>query len=231
MRAEQYSQTAVMDVRDACALALRRVLEGIDKMIGGQQIKFVRVFDEWPTFDDYQDTPTACVVPPSEWTYDDSGCTPKLMEQTIETAEDAVEGEPPSFGLWKTAEMVDQFMVQLRVATPELRSMFKLAVEDAFQALNLTMNPNEQRYGLLLDLPEYWGLQARASLLSGMNIDDEDQAMRNRRDARFVVSMQATKVQLGAVYPQALTIRKEVQTQAGETISALTITLPTPQRS
>jgi hypothetical protein len=231
MRAEQYSQSAVMDVRDACALALRRVVEGIDRHIGGEHVKFVRVFDEWPDFMDVQQTPTACIVPPQGWEYDDAAFTPKLMEQTIETWTVDVAGEPPAFGLYKTAEMKDEFLLAMRLSSPAMRSVYKLAVEEAFQTANVTMDPDGQKYGLLVDLPEYWGMGARFSLIRGENIDDEDAAGRNRRDAQFVISAQAPKVQLGAVYTMGLSITKVLQTQVGGTILSETKTFPPQTRS
>jgi hypothetical protein len=235
MLREEYSHTATMDVRDACALALKRLLLSIDRTIEGEHIQFAQVFDEWPTSDDKFDCPAACVLPPPEWRYDDTGGTPKLMEQTIEPlpiptpADGAI--VPPAFGLFKTAEMLDEFGIILRTTTTAKRSMLKLAVEEAFQTANVTMDPNGQRYGLLLDLPEYYDLKARASLLRGQNSDSDDAAMRNQREATFVVSMQAPKVQVGAVWPLALTVTRATQTADGATISTAVVQIPTPYRS
>ena len=217
MYASQYSTSAIMDVRDACALALSRVIERIDTTIGGQRIKFNHVFDEWPTQDDKYDPPAACIVAPPEWEYSDSG-EPKLLEDTVESVTTAIT-DPPSFGLYKTAEMLDQFGLQIRAGSAAMRSMLKLAVEDAFQLRDAAMYPKGQRYGLQLALPEYWGMTARASLRKGSNTDSEDAAMRNQREASFIISMQAPKVQLGAVYPFDVTVTETLQSRDGRTLS------------
>ena len=230
MLASQYSRIAICDVRDACALALSRVIEGIDEVIAGQRVKFNHVFDEWPTQEDKYDPPVACVLAPPEWEYSDSGSAPKLLEDTIESGDTGV-NDPPSFGLYKTAEMLDQFGLQIRAGSTAMRSLLKLAIEDAFQTRNVTMDPNVPPYGLRLDLPEYWGLTARASLLKGSNTDSEDAAMRNQREASFIISMQAPKVQLGAVYPFDVTVTETLQSQDGRTITTLMSEFQNGQRS
>ena len=224
MRAEQYSKSACMDVRDACAAALARVIAGIDRIIVGQHVKFNHVFDEWPRQEDKYDPPAACVMPPPEWEYADSGQV-HLLENTVETTTDVVAGEPPSFGLYKTAEMLDDFGLSIRCGSSAQRSMLKLVVEEAFQTRNVTMDPNGAKYGLLVDLPEYWGLTARVTLQKGANTDSADAAARNEREASFIVRMQAPKVQLGAVYPMTMTIAETTKTGDGRTISTATATI------
>ena len=230
MRVEQYSKSACMDVRDACAMALARVIQGIDVVIAGNRVKFTHVFDEWPTFEDKYDPPAACVVAPPEWTYDDSGSAPRLLEDTVESI-DTGTADPPSYGLHKTAEMIDNFGLKIRAGSAAMRSLLKLAIEDSFQTRNVTMDPGGSKYGLLVDLPEYWGLTARVSLLRGANSDSEDAAIRNQREATFVISMQAPKVQLGAVYPFDVTITEQMQTQDGRVISTTTATFSNGTRS
>jgi len=238
MLRSEYSRTATMDSRDACAAALKRILVGIDREINGERIKFAQVFDEWPSYDDKYDCPAACVLPPPEWTYDDTS-TPKLMEQTVELQpipapigdpSDPAQ-EPPAFGLWKTAEMLDQFQIVLRASTPAQRAMLKLAIAEAFQTPNVGMDPGGQRYGLLVDLPDYYGITARAAIQRGQNSDNEDSAARNQREATFVVSMQTAEVQVGGVWPMGLTITRKTQTGDGQPISTGVITIPPPTRS
>jgi hypothetical protein len=229
MRAEQYSKSASMDVRDACALALTRVIQGIDRVIAGEHIKFNHVFDEWPRIEDKYDPPVACVMPPPEWDYSDSG-SPNLIEASVESVT-TVTTDPPSFGLFKTAEMLDQFVLAIRAGSVAKRSMLKLAIEEAFQTPKITMDPNGTRYGILLDLPEYWSLTARASLLKGANTDSEDAAQRNHREATFVVSIQAPKVQLAPVWPFTPTVTEIMKAPDGSTISTRTITVSNGART
>jgi hypothetical protein len=231
MRADQYSRSATLDVRDACAAALARVIAGIDVVKAGQRVKFAAVFDEWPNFEDKYETPAACVLAPPSWDYSDAIMTPRLLEtDTIESVT-TEPSDPPSFGLWKTAEMLDQFQVSIRAGSTAMRSLLKLAIEEAFQMRELTMNPNGQRYGLLVDLPEYWGMTARASLLNGSNSDNEDSAARNQREATFTVSMQAPKVQLGPVYPFTVTLTEKLATGDGRTVSTDVVTFTNGTRS
>ena len=230
MHAGDYSQSACMDVRDACALALARVIEAIDRDIGGQRVHFTHVFDEWPTQEDKYDPPAACVMAPPEWTYSDSGGAPKLLEDSIES-KDTGANDPPSFGLYKTAEMIDEFGLQIRAGSTAMRSLLKLAIEDAFQTRNVTMNPSVPPYGLLLDLPEYWGLTARAALQKGSNSDSEDAALRNQREASFVISMQAPKVQLGAVYLFTPTVTEVTPTGDGRIVTTATAKFTNGTRS
>ena len=136
---------------------------------------------------------------------------PHLLEDTVIQVGTVL----PAFGLYKTAEMLDKFTLAIRATTAAQRSLLKLVVEEAFQTPNIMQDPQGQRYWLLLDLPEYWDLQARASLIGGSNSDSDDAAIRNQREATFTVSIQADKVQLGAVYPMALTVTKTMKAPYG----------------
>jgi hypothetical protein len=213
MNASDYPHKATMDVRDACALALSRVILAIDKVIDGEHVKFNHVFDEWPADSEQFDPPAACVLAPPSWDYSESSYVPHLLEDTVIQ----IGPTPPAYGLYKTAEMLDKFTLAIRATTTIQRSLLKLVVEEAFQLPNVMQDPQGQRYGLLLDLPEYWDLKARASLLGGSNSDSDDAAMRNQREATFVVSIQADKVQLGEVYPMALTVTKTMKAPDGST--------------
>ena len=203
MTREQYSRRATMDVRDACALALSRLLAGIDVVIDGQRVRFTQVYDQWPTPDDKYVPPVACVLPPDRWKYDDSIMTPHCLEETWEHDDDS------GWALYKTAEMVNTFSVGIRTTSSAGRTIIKLALEDAFQSPGLLMDQtNGPRYGVVLPLPEYWGLHASAWLLDGSNSDSDDAAMRSHREATFSVKMQCSKVQLGPCVPAAMTITK-----------------------
>ena len=221
-----------MDVRDACALALSRVIQAIDKVIAGERVKFNHVFDEWPVFDDKYDPPAACVLAPPEYEYGDSNFVPRLLEDSIQTLAGTVpKGEAPSFGLYKTAEMIDSYFLAIRAGSAAMRSVLKLAVEDAFQSPTSPTDWTGPRYGILLQLPEYWGLTARASLLRASNVDSEDAAMRNQREATFTVRIQAPKVQLVAVHPFTATISEIFKDSQGRTISTETATFTNGARS
>ena len=79
------------------------------------------------------------------------------------------------------------------------------------------MQQDGARYGLVRASPEYYGLDGRFALLSGSVIDNEDTAMREKRDAVFTISARIPKVQVGPVWPMALKIEKSTQVGAQTT--------------
>jgi len=195
MPRESYSRSASQDVRAAMGSALARYIEGLsfDTGDGGQPLKFAAVFSEWPSYLDRNVDPSACVLPGS-WKYGPALLTPAFIEGTWEPV------GMPGWGLWKTAEAEVEFELSLRATSPAERERLILGIEDAFQTTGREVNR------ILLELPTYYGLTARYSLLSGRVIDNEDQAMREQRDAVLTISAQADKVVLQPVTPLALNI-------------------------
>ena len=78
------------------------------------------------------------------------------------------------------------------------------AVEDLFQPVDNLMDQTGPRYGIVVPLPEYYGIHGRFALLAGAVIDNEDTAMREKRDAAFTISASAPKVQIVPVWPMAV---------------------------
>ena len=201
---EQYSRTAVRSARDAMALALRHHLEGLVFKLAGGTFKLATVFDEWPAYLDRYVPPCACVLP-NEWRYADWSFTPKLLEDTWE-----VSGEP-GFGLYKLSEIETDFEISLRTNNPAERDALIEGIEESFVAPRVLMDDAQgPRYGLILQLPEYYGLAARFALQSARVIDDEERTMREQRDAVLTVSSQAPQVRVGPVYPLNLKIRLSI---------------------
>lgn len=197
---EQYSRKATRDARGAMALALARHLAGL-KFFNPAMFQFVRVFAEWPSqLDRY--IPPSAVVLPSAWKYADWAFTPHLLEDTWENPGEA------GFGLYKLSEIEVELEVSVRTNHVSEREAVILGVEESFVDPELLMSEKYGgRYGLLLDLPEYYNLTARFALQSARVIDDEDRAMREQRDAVFVISAQAPQVRVGPVNPLRLTVR------------------------
>jgi hypothetical protein len=190
----QYSHTASLDARGALAMALRRHIEGLT-FAGSQAQQFAEVFEEWPSFNDAEVPPVACVLP-GDWKYGDSHMTPRLLEDTWEPQ------GMPGWALYKTAELTCEFQLVIRTNLPAERPILIRAIEESFQ------HGTDQRYGILLDLPEYYQLKGTLALLGGSVIDNEDAAMREKRDAMFMISAPAPKVQVVPVWPMALSITK-----------------------
>jgi hypothetical protein len=82
------------------------------------------------------------------------------------------------------------------------------------------------RYGLVVPLPEYYGINGRFALLAGSVIDNEETAMRDKRDAAFTISASAPKVQVGPVWPMAIAVVKELVDSDGNILSRSTFTAP-----
>ena len=212
MTRAEYPRKATRDVRNAAALALSRHLMGLT-WEGTEHQRFTEVFDEWPAFLNRYQPPAACVLP-ATWTYGSWEYT--LLEETWEPK------GLPGFGLYKTNELECEMEVSIRTTSAAEREVIVLALEDAFQDPQMLMSQKRgPRNSIILPMPEYYGLPARFSLQRGRTIDDPDSAMRERRDAVLTVSVQASKVKVGPVYPMALHMIK----QNG---SVLADSIPTP---
>jgi len=185
------------------ALALTRHLAALRFSSGAGQFMFAEVFDEWPSYSQKYIAPSAAVLPGS-WTYGDAYLTPTLMEDTWEP-----KGER-GFGLYKLSEIEVTLEVSMRTNSTAEREAIVAIVEQSFRHPELLMSQAGARNGILLPMPEYYGLCARFALLSGRVIDDEDRAMRENRDAILNVSAQATQVAVGPVSPLNLKVRQMV---------------------
>lgn len=173
---------------------------------GGTQ--FSEVFDEWPGAEDRFVNTAACVLPRGAMTYADARLTPTLIPGTWER-----EGEP-GFGLYAMADAECDFEVQVRAASPKERADIVAGFETMFVEDGVLMNYLQgRRNGRLITLDAYFGLPARFSLQQMTIDDDGDAAMRNRREATFVVRAQAKHVKVGPVQPFTLRI---VETVDGE---------------
>ena len=198
-----YPRKATRDVRSAAALALARHLSALTFEPIGQHRRFTEVGDEWPAFLTRYRPPAACVLP-AGWKYGDWSFTPTLLEDTWEP------WGQQGFGLYKTAELECEMEISLRTTSPAEREVIVLAIEDAFHDPQMLMSQKRgPRNSIILPMPEYYGQTARFSLQSGRTIDDPDSAIRERRDAVMTVSVQASKVKVGPVFPMALHFNKQ----------------------
>ncbi len=213
-----YSRKATLDVRDALARALARLVAGL-RFAGSQTDHFEEVFDEWPSFEQTAVFPAAAVLP-GEFRYAEALMTPRLIESTWEPA------GRPGWGLYKTAELQTELQLVVRTDRLAERAILMRAVEEAFQPSGNLMTLDGPRYGVTVALPEYYGVVGRFALLGGSVIDNEDTAMREKRDAAFTVSASAPKVQVGAVWPMALSVTKVARAPDGSVAGTETKTAP-----
>jgi hypothetical protein len=203
----QYSRKKTRDLRSAMAMAIRTLLEGIEFTSGTGPIRFRKVFEEWPTYDDKFVTPSACVLP-GQAPFAPSRIEPTLIESTVEPPltkdGDMLE---PGFGLWAVAEIDAMFEIQVRAPSRPERQAVVGALEDLWQETGIASDGKGPRRALLLAMPEYYGLDARFSLQSARLLDDEDRALRNYREAIISLSGQARQVVLRAVRPLKFSFR------------------------
>jgi hypothetical protein len=194
------------------ALALSRHLATL-QFTGptGGFFPFSQVFDEWPTFGDKFIPPAACVTP-TPWRYDEARMVPRLLTETWEpSVEDVLTGfrtGTAGFGLYVTADIDASWDVTIRCVNAAQREAVIQGMETSFVPLDGDLFRNISRYGVLLPLPEYYGMQARFALQGARVVDDEERAMRNHREAVLTFTGQTRQVVVGPVRPLNITIRQ-----------------------
>jgi hypothetical protein len=184
------------------ALALARKLRAaVFPRPSGGQLRFAEVFESWPDYTQRFVPPAACVLPGS-WPYDAARMTPTLLEDTWEPHGDV------GFGLYKTADISADFEINIRATSDAERAVLLAGLEDIWVADEVLMDHiSGARYGVLIEMTEYWGVCAGFALKSARVVDNEDMAIRNHREAIITVTGQAPQVKLAPVRPLKLTVR------------------------
>jgi hypothetical protein len=132
-----------------------------------------------------------------------------LLEDTVEPRTLDGRMTESGFGLYKLSEIEVNLEVSIRAASVTERDAIVLGLEEIFRAPQLLMNEQTgPRYGVLLPLPTYYGVEARFALQSARVLDDEDRAMREQRDAILTISGQAPQVTVGPASPLNMTVRE-----------------------
>ena len=180
-----------LDPRNAMARVLAAYLSCLefrrsDGRGGSDRFTLERVSEEWPDPSQELIEPTATVLDRGEVPYQEHHLTPTPCEDTLDLY-------CPGTVMWKTAEAVSTFSVD--VWTPDLptREAILAAVPAAFC-------PSEVRAGVLLQGdPEYFGLAVRATLLNHRRIDAEAAVYENERRAQLEVRCEIPVVHLRTV--------------------------------
>jgi hypothetical protein len=199
IRKDQFSRKQTMDLRLAMASALVRFLQGMTfEGPGGYGIIQLETgFAEWPSVPDEYVGP-ACAVLPGLGTDIEGRLIPTLIEDTWEPR-----GQP-GWGLYVLSDYEVEFKVRIRAASAAERDALIMGIEQAFvqEPNDMLIAPEKgNRYGTLLDLPEYFASQARFGLKETNVLDDPDSAMAEQREAEFTVMGQAKKMRVGLVQP------------------------------
>lgn len=197
-----YPRTRTQSLRAAMAEAIATRLYALRFDVPGGPTMFAEVYAAWPDPESHYVTPAAVVLP-GPGTYEDAGLTPTLLDDTWEP-----QGRP-GWGLYKTAELVVPFEVQVRCPTDAERDVVVATVEDSWIADGVLMDHRDgPRYGVVLEMPGYWGTCASFSLLSSRVMDDAEGVMRGQREATFQITGRAAQVKLGPVQPLKVTVRQ-----------------------
>ncbi len=212
MTREKFSRKQTLDLQTAMATAIAGVLRPAEfpGPVGKGKIKFRKVFAEWPTSVDGNVTLAACVLSNDTIKYAPALLTPKLLEDTWEPKGGL------GLGLYKVSEGECDFHVELRAPSKPERSALVAGVEQLFFAAGvLNTNPQGARYGVMVPMPEYWGLNVRLSVQDKAMGDDAESAKTNRWEAVFLIRAQANHVRLDTVAPFKVRIIELVDGESG----------------
>lgn len=198
---EQFSRIRRCDLETAMARALVELVRGRSFTAPGGPVRLLEVYEEWPDLNDGNVAPAACVLPDGDLTISAPQATPALMEDTWER-----QGEP-GFGLYKLGEGTKDFLLEVRASSPEERSAVVGGLEDLLAVdPEVLMTDQGTRYGVVVELGDYYRVPARFTLLSSRKLDDSDSAAKNIEEAQLVVRCDAPKVIVGPVQPFKLNL-------------------------
>ena len=213
----QFSRQQTQDLETSISIAVTRALDQTYPPVGGARaqggLKFLKLYKDGPQYeDDGALVPSAVILPTGPIKYGPSHLTPTLAEDTWEPRGKL------GLGLYVLSEASREFQVTFRGQTQAERNALKAAIETAFtdpaveQAQACAGLPRPGlfvggRYGVLMAMPEYWGLTARLTLLDSEKLDDADSMAKNIHEGRFSLRAEANHVKLGPVSPFALRLR------------------------
>lgn len=187
-----------LDLQTSMAEAISRLVAAASFTGPGGlgKIKFQKVFSEWPTTLDTHLSPSACVASTELIRYAEAFPTPKLLEDTWYPVGGL------GLGLYEVSEGECDFHLEVRAATKKERSAVVAGLESLFFGDGVSSDHKQgSRYGVLVDMPEYWGLRARLSVQEKLLADDAEAAKTNRWEAVFIVRAQGPHVRLDRVAP------------------------------
>lgn len=159
---------AIVDPRQACAMALRAYLEpAVFRVWPGEEGAEVREFQitefltEWPDPAKELPYPCASIVDVTDVTYEAHHFTPTMLEETYEAF-------APRTVLWKVGELDHLFQVDWWLNTAPDREAVAARLPGLF-------SPGESRSGVLLEGPEaYFCRSVRAILESSRRMDTQE---------------------------------------------------------
>lgn len=213
-----YSRSASTDLETAISNAVERVLDRDFPGPGGVgTIRLEEFFTDWADLNDQFVSPSAAVLPDEELKYGPSQTTPHALEDTWEPR-----GEP-GFCLMEIQEASREFEIVVRAAEVEQRNALKGGIETAFQdprgllvvagegqAGTARLAPGDRAGVVVAEMPEYWRLPCRLTLLASRKLDDADSSARHVYEARFRLRAEASLVMLQPMQPMRVRITSQV---------------------
>jgi hypothetical protein len=169
-----YTSNQETDARTALTRGLAEYVSQLSiDASGGRFLAFNAVFQTWAEPEDEAVYPRAAVYAESPGEYEDSKLTPIIS---------SVPRLPPPDGRFITspAEMRLDMILDVWTTDPAARYNLVALLEDR-------LNPVDWRYGMLLELPHYFGQQGTYEPRDMSYIDGEDSAQRRIRRARFTI--------------------------------------------
>jgi len=153
---------------------LREYLAQAQKVIAGQVVQFIEVFEEWATTEDVSIRyPSAAVLLADGLsTFDASDFSPRIHPD---------DKLPDGRYVVKTAEVSTDFIIEIHCSEPGDRVGVAMLMEE-------TLNPVDFMYGFVLELPFYFGQRALFQTASFTATDTEASARHGVRPLLYRVS-------------------------------------------
>ncbi len=195
-----FPRTQTLDIRTAMAAALVRMLmaQRFPGPGGEGTIQLATGYKEWPSYPDEYVSPSACVLP-GEGQMVEARLVPNLLEDTWWPRPGR-----PGWGLYVLSDYETEFRILVRAASNAERDALTAGIEQLFvqdQDQMLIAPDRGNRYGVLVDMPEYFGAPARFGLKAVGMQDEGESAMREQRETVFTVMAQGKQLRVGLVQP------------------------------
>ena len=177
-----HSATRETSTRNALTRGLAEYLQDtiFVSAIGGRQMRFYKVFEEWAEPEQNVRFPSAIVMSTTAGTYDASSFTPSPNPRCR---------LPDGRYAMAYAEFAQDLVVEVWANDLAERAELSAALEDSF-------NPVGFMYGFVLQLPHYYNLRGTYSMQTMQYIDTEENSIKRYRLAQFVLSAQVPLVRL-----------------------------------
>ncbi len=196
-----------VDARTALTRGLREYLAQLSITDeGGAEHRFLEVMDVWAEPEDVARLPSAAIYGAARGRYDASSFTPALsLSQRI----------PLPDGRWvvKPCEYVQDFVIDVWAAEPDVRSILAAMVEEE-------LSPVDWMYGMHLVVPYYHSAVAAFSAVDADYQDSEADAQKRWRRAKFIVTGRIPVLRIKGIPLMDPTIKLTVDAGPEEIIHA-----------